>query len=127
MNSKFEFFFPKRVYRCSCLHDAIKECFDNGEWSIADIVCYLKDIDSKNLLSTRIFSTRVGENKEHCLFTCEAHLKIILLSVEKNTCTSSEDEDTVCVEYSDKKELYCKSCLKQQMRLLYYYFYFVKF
>ena len=125
MNSKFEFLFPKRVYRCRCLHAAIEECFHNGEWSIADIVCYLKHFDSKNLLSTRIFSTRVKKNKEHCLFTCETHLKTILLGVEKNTCTLSENDDTVCVEYSDVKEVYCKGCLKQYMRLLYYYFYFV--
>ena len=127
MNSKFELLFPKRVYRCPCLHDAIEECFHNDELSIADIVCYLKDIDSKNLLSTRIFSTRVGKNKEHCLFTCEAHLKTILLAVEKNMCTSSENDDTVCVEYSDVKEVYCKDCLKHYMRLLYSYFYFVEF
>ena len=127
MNSKFEFLFPKRVYWCPCLPDAIKECFHNDELSIADNVCYLKDIDSKNLLSTRIFSTRVGENKEHCLFTCKAHLKTILLAVEKNMCTSSENDDTVCVEYSDVKEVYCKDCFKHYMRLLYSYFYFVEF
>ena len=127
MNSKSEFLFPKRVYRCLCLHAAIEECLHDGEWSIADIICYLKDFDSKNHLSTRIFSTRAGENKEHCLFTCEAHLKTILLGVEKNMCTSSENEDTVSVEYSDKKEVYCKGSLKQYMRLLYSYFYFVEF
>ena len=66
MNSKFEFLFPKRVYRCPCLHAAIEECFNNEDYSIADICRYLKDVDSKNVLSSRVFSTRVGENKEHC-------------------------------------------------------------
>ena len=83
MNSKFEFLFPKRVYRCPCLHAATEECFHNDKCSIADIVCYLKDIDSKNLLSTRMFLTRVGKNKEHCLFTCETNLKTVWLAVEK--------------------------------------------
>ena len=127
MNSKFEFLFPKRVYRCPCLHAATEECFHNDKCSIADIVCYLKDVDSKNLLSTRIFSTRVGKNKEHCLFTCETNLKTVLLAVEKNMCTSPENDDTVCVEYSDVKEVYCKDCLKQYMILLYSYFYFFEF
>ena len=127
MNSKFEFLFSKRVYRCPCLHAATEECFHNDKCSIADIVCYLKDIDSKNLLSTRIFSTRVGKNKEHCLFTCETNLKTVLLAVEKNMCTSPENDDTVCVEYSDVKEVYCKDCLKQYMILLYSYFYFFEF
>ena len=127
MNSKFEFLFPKRVYRCPCLHAATEECFHNDKCSIADIVCYLKDVDSKNLLSTRIFSTRVGKNKEHCLFTCETNLKTVFLAVEKNMCTSPENDDTVCVKYSDVKEVYCKDCLKQYMILLYSYFYFFEF
>ena len=130
MNSKFEkfeFLFPKRVYRCPCFQAAIEQCFNNEDYSIADISCYLKDIDSKNVLSTRIFSTRVGENKEHCLFTCEQHLKTVLLAAEKNVCTSPENDDTVSFEYSYKKEVYCKGCLKQYMRLLYSYFYFVEF
>ena len=58
MNSKFEkfeFLFPKRVYRCPCFQAALEECFNNEDYSIADISCYLKDIDSKNVLSTRIF------------------------------------------------------------------------
>ena len=127
MNSKFEFLFPKRVYRCPCLHAAIEECFNNEDYSIADICRYLKDVDSKNVLSSRIFSTRVGENKEHCLFTCEQHLKTVLLASEKNVCVSPENDDTVSFEYSYKKEVYCKNCLKHYMRLLYFYFYFVEF
>ena len=127
MNSKFEFLFPKRVYWCPCLHAAIEECFNNEDYSIADICRYLKDVDSKNVLSSRIFSTRVGENKEHCLFTCEQHLKTVLLASEKNVCVSPENDDTVSFEYSYKKEVYCKNCLKHYMRLLYFYFYFVEF
>ena len=127
MNAKFEFLFPKRVYRCPCLHAAIEECFNNEDYSIADICRYLKDVDSKNVLSSRIFSTRVGENKEHCLFTCEQHLKTVLLASEKNVCVSPENDDTVSFEYSYKKEVYCKNCLKHYMRLLYFYFYFVEF
>ena len=127
MNSKFEFLFPKRVYRCPCLHAAIEECFNNEDYSIADICRYLKDVDSKNVLSSRVFSTRVGENKEHCLFTCEQHLKTVLLASEKNVCVSPENDNTVSFEYSYKKEVYCKNCLKHYMRLLYFYFYFVEF
>ena len=74
-----------------------------------------------------IFSTRVGENKEHCLFTCEQHLKTVLLALEKNVCISPENDNTVSFEYSYKKEVYCKNCLKHYMRLLYFYFYFVEF
>ena len=91
MNSKFEkyeYLFPERVYRCPCFRLAIEECFFNEEnSSIADIVYYLADFEFKNkLLMSRIFSTRVGENKEHCLFTCEAHLRTIILGMRKFVC-----------------------------------------
>ena len=131
MNSKmqkFDFLFPKRVYRCPCLQAAIDECFDDGERSFADIVCFLTTIDSRNVLSKRIFATTVSENKEHCLFTCETHVKTILLAVDKNMClASSETDDTICVEYGDVKEFYCKDCVKKYLRLLYSYFYFADF
>ena len=130
MNSKiqkYELIFPKRVYRCPCLCLAIEECFDNGENSIADIACYLKDFDFKHLLSPRIFSTRVGENKEHCLFTCETHLKTILLGMRKIVCTSVKNDETVSIEYSYKKEVYCIDCVKHYMKLMYPYFCFVHF
>ena len=67
MNSKFEFLFPKRLYRCSCLQVTIEECFVDWERSFADIVYYLTAFDSRNLLSKRIFAATVGENNEHCL------------------------------------------------------------
>ena len=108
MNSKiqkYEFLFPKRVYRCPCLRLAIEECFDNGENSIADIACYLKDFDFKHLLSPRILR------------------KI----VRKIVCTSVENDETVSIEYSDKKEVYCIDCVKHYMKLMYPYFCFVHF
>ena len=131
MNSKmqkFEFLFPKRVYRCSCLQAAIDECLINEDFSFADIVCHLWDLGFKNVLSGRIHSTLVGENGEHCLFTCSEHLKIVLLATDNNICTKTENDDnTLCFEYSYKKEVYCRMCLKHYMRLLYPYFYFVEF
>ena len=87
---KYELVFPKRVYRCPCL--AIEECFFNEEnSSIADIASYLANFEFKNkLLMLRIFSTRVGENKEHCLFSYEAHLRTIILGMRKFVFTPIE-------------------------------------
>ena len=132
MNSKiqkYEFLFPERVYRCPSLCLAIEECFFNEEnSSIADIAYYLADFEFKNkLLMSRIFSTRVGENKEHCLFTCEAHLRTIILGMRKFVCTSVENEQTVSVEYSNKKEVYCIDSARHYMLLAYNFFEFVQF
>ena len=104
MNSevqKYGFLFPKRVYHCTCLHQVIEECLDNGEESFLDIVYYLNHFDHKNGLPLpRIFSSIVGQNKEHCFFVCEAHLRNVILGVRDFKCTASEnDEETVCVDY----------------------------
>ena len=76
---------------------------------------------------SRIFSTRVGENKEHCLFTCEAHLRIIILGMRKFVCTSVENEQTVSIEYSNKIEVYCIDCVRHYMFLAYNFFEFAQF
>ena len=89
---KYEFVFPERVYRCLCLRLGIEECFFNEEnSSIVGIASYLANFElKKKLLMSRIFSTRVGENKEHCLFSCEGHLRTIILGMRKFVCTSIE-------------------------------------
>ena len=130
MNSKFEkyeYLFPERVYRCPCLPLAIEECFFNEEnSSIAVIAYYLADLEFKNkLLMSRIFSTRVGENKEHYLFTCEAYLGTIILGMRKFVCTSVENEHTVSIEYSNKKEVYCIDYVRHYLLLAYNFFEFV--
>ena len=132
MNSKmqkYENLFPERVYRCPCLRLAIEECFFNEKnSSIPDIAYYLADFEFKNkLLMSRIFSTRVGENKEHCLFTCEAHLRTIIVGMRKIVCMLVENEQTVSIEYSNKKEVYCIDCVRHYMLLAYNFFEFVQF
>ena len=132
MNSKFEkyeYLFPERVYRCPCLRLSIEECFFNEKnSSIADIAYYLADIELKNkLLMSRIFSTRVGQNKEHCLFTCKAHLRTIIVGMRKFVCMLVENEQTVSIECSNKKEVYCIDCVRHYMLLAYNFFEFVQF
>ena len=102
--------------------------FNEDNSSIADIACYLTDFEFKNkLLMSRIFSTRVGESKKHCLFSCEAHLRTIILGIRKFACTSVENEQTVSIEYSNKKEVYCIDCVRHYMLLAYNFFEFVQF
>ena len=132
MNSKmqkYEYLFPERVYHCPCLHLAIEERFFNEEKSsIADVAYYLADFEFKNKpLMSRIFLTRVDKNKEHCLFSCEVHLRTIILGMRKFVCTLVENEQTVSVEYSNKKEVYCIGCVRHYMFLAYNFFEFVQF
>ena len=132
MNSKiqkYEYLFPERVYHCPCIRVPVEECFNHGENSIADMIRYLKEFDYKNndLLSTRFLSTTVGENKEHFLFVCETHMKTLLVGTRKITCTSAENNQTVSVEYTDKKEVFCISCVRHYMKFMYFVFGFVQF
>ena len=132
MNSKFEkyeYLFPERVYHCPCLRLAIEECFFNEENSrIANIAYYLADFEFKNkLLMSIIFSAILGENKEYRLFSCEAHLRTIILGMRKFVCMSVENEQTVSIEYSNKKEVYCVGCVRHYMLLAYNFFEFVQF
>ena len=99
----------------------IEECLDNDEESFLDIICYLNHFDHKNgLLLPRIFSSIVGQNKEHCFFVCEAHLRNVILGVRDFKCTTSEnDEETVCVDCYSKKELYCPGYVRHYIELMY--------
>ena len=125
---KFEYCFQQRVYHCPCLRLYVEECYNRGEHSVADIDQYLIEFDHRNnLLCKRIFSKIVGENMEHYLIVCETHLKTLLVAARKNTCTSSENNRTVSVEYTDKKEVFCLDCVRHYMKFMYFVFDFVQF
>ena len=81
---KIKYCFPKRVYHCPCLRMFVIDCFNHGEYSVADIDNYLKDYDHKNNLSCKKnFSKIVGEDMEHYLIICKTHLKTLLVTAEK--------------------------------------------
>ena len=62
------------MYRCACLQAHIEECFLNDKITILDINYHLNDN-----FNGRIFSTTVSENNNDYFFTCEDHLKIVLI------------------------------------------------
>ena len=66
--------FLRRVYCCACLHAHIEECFLNDKITILDINYHLNDN-----FNERDFSTTVRENNNDYVFTCEDHLKIVLI------------------------------------------------
>ena len=81
---KIKYCFPERVYHCPCLRMFVIDCFNHGEYSVADIDNYLKYYNHKNNLSCKkIFSKIVGEDMEHYLIICETHLKTLLVTAEK--------------------------------------------
>ena len=124
---KYEFFFPKKVYRCSCLLRPVQESFDHGDHSLSDIIYFIKNFEfDLSLLCDQIYCTKVGEKKENCLILCETHLIILLLAKTKFLCTATDEEKLLKISY-DKVKFFCKGCVKQYMRKMYSYFFHVDF
>ena len=48
---------------------------------------------------------------EHYLIVCETRLKTFLAAARKNMCTLYENNQTVSVEYTDKK-VFCFDCVR---------------
>ena len=85
-------------------------------------------LDASELLADKIFCVKCSEEKKDCVFVCEKHLAIVLLAKRKFVCTQSENAETATVKYDvDKKEIYCKGCTIQYLRLMFNYFHFVDF
>ena len=40
---KYEYFFPRKVYRCACLFQVIEESFDTGDHSLVEILSNIKN------------------------------------------------------------------------------------
>ena len=76
MNSfeKYEDFFPKKVHRYPCFLSAVKHSFENGKHSLGQILESVKTFDyGEPFLSSDIFCTKVGNEKEDCLIVCLEH------------------------------------------------------
>ena len=74
-----------------CVLSAVKHCFENGERLLGEILESLKSFDyGEPFLSSEIFCTKVGNEKEDCLIVCSVHLRIILISKRKFKCTTED-------------------------------------
>ena len=127
---KYEYFFPRKVYRCACLFQVIKESFHSGDHSLVEILNNIKNFDFFARYYeplVKVFCVTCGDERKDCIFVWEKHLAIVLLAKRKFVCTEIEHEHTATVEYNGKKEVYCKGCIKHYLRLMFNYFYFVDF
>ena len=126
--SKYEYFFPSKVFRCVCLAQIIEKCCDNGYYSLTEIV---DEISSHTFLDkddNKIFSVKCGKQNRDCVFACKTHLGIVLFAKKKFSCTDIPSQTNTTITYNDgKKETYCVGCIKHYLKLMYHYFYFVNF
>ena len=91
---KYQNFYAKKVYCCSCVLNGVQECFEAGDKNLGEILhrilCYEFNLP---FLSDQIFCFRVGENKEDCIILCYQHLIVILLAKMKYFCSTTDEED----------------------------------
>ena len=126
--TKYEYFFPSKVYRCACLGQVIEDCRDNEIFSFVDIIDEISTHkfidDDKN----KLFVVKCGEKSRDCIFVCERHLSIIIFAKKDFSCTDIPNETNVTVKYScGKEETYCAGCIRHYLKIMYNYFYFVDF
>ena len=126
--SKYEYFFPSKVYRCACVGHVIKNCRDNGIFSFVDII---DEVSTHNFIDddkNKLFVVKCGEKSKDCIFVCGRHLSIIIFAKKDFSCTDTPSEINVTVQYScGKEETYCTGCTRHYLKLMYNYFYFVDF
>ena len=93
---KYEFFFPRKVYRRACLSEVIQRSLDNGDHSLVDILDNIKSFNfyDDSLLAEKVFSIKCGDNNKDCIFVCEKHLAIVLIAKRQFVCTQTKNSET---------------------------------
>ena len=115
---KFKKFFPHKVYRCSCLEHVIASCLLNEIYSFMDIC-----VKVNQSVKEKIFTMKCGENKQDVIFTCSAHVPLIILAVE--TLQSIDGQTSYC--FRDVTKNYCRTCVRICLRKMYHHFQYVNF
>ena len=116
--SKYEYFFPSKVYRCACLK--IENCCDNGLYSMTEIVDELSTHTFLDNKDDKIFSVKCDELNRDCIFVCEKHLGIVFFAKKKFTCTDNRQPTNTTIAYNlGKKETHCVGCIKHYLKLMY--------
>ena len=129
---KYSNFFPTKVYRCPCLMEIVKDCYENDMNSFVEIHHEIWNFVLNNSEIGKVFAIKCGEEKKDCIFVCEKHLTIIIFAKKQFNCTDDPSFDNVTIFYNEDKstckgETYCKGCIKHYLKDSIRYFYFKEF
>ena len=119
-----KYFFPKKVYHCSCVNSNIKFCLLNGIYSLEDICKEINQVEIDN-----IYCTKCGDNKQDAVFSCTEHMPIVIVSVKKYDPEKLPDNgtDDCNIELTDETKNYCPKCVKKYLQKMYYRYYCTNF
>ena len=122
---KYEYFFPRKVYRCACLTSVITSCLHEGIYSLADICDKISQTDCTD--SKKVYCAKCGKNKENVIFSCSEHMAMIIIAVKRYDCTESPNERNASIYFYDETKTYCSGCVKKYLQEMYYYYHFLNF
>ena len=122
---KYEYFFPRKVYRCPCLANVITSCLHDGIYALADILDEIKQ--TKCTESTRIFCVKCGKDDQNVVFSCGDHMSILVVSAKMYGCTELPNNKNLTIHLFDGLKTYCCGCVRKYLREMYYYYHVINF
>ena len=94
--------YPNKVYYCPCLKTDVMMCLVNGDYSLNDIICKLKNLKVKKMF----YCTKCGDQKKHVIFSCVNHMKLKTFLVGDEHLTEEHRNN-------------CPRCIKKYLRTAY--------
>ena len=116
---KYQYFFPKKAYRCTCLGVVITSCFQRGIYTFTDIVDEITK--SRCCETTKIFCVKCGRDDENVVFTCADHMSVLVVVAIPYKCTELPNETNITVFNG---QTYCCGCIRKCLREMYHYYHF---
>ena len=115
---KYQYFFPKTVYRCACLRVVITSCFQRGIYAFKDI--HDEITKSRCCETTRMFCVKCGRDDENVVFTYADHVSVLVVAMAYK-CTELPNEANITVFNG---QTYCCGCIRKCLREMYHYYHF---
>ena len=121
---KYEYFFPRKVYRCPCLASVITSCLHDGIYGLTDI---LDEIKRNNCTESKVYCVKCGKKDQHVVFSCSDHMAILIVSSKMYDCTELPNNKNVTIDLSGESKTFCCGCIRKHLREMYYYYHYINF
>ena len=122
---KYEYFFPRKVYRCACLGQIITSCLHDGVYALADIIDEIRCVQPSE--TKKIFCVKCGLNDQHVVFTCSDHMAILIIVAKRYDCTELPNLKNATVNILNEEKTFCCGCVRRYLREMYHYYHFINF
>ena len=124
---KYEYFFPRKIYRCACLGQIIANCLHNGIFALSDIIDEIKNMPCEGDENKRIFCVKCGDNNTDVVFTCSDYMTVLIFVAKRYNCTEPSNNTNVTIDIFDGSQTYCCGCIRKYLREMYHYFHNINF